>query len=210
MALDKNTLAGGILLVALYIVVAQPFATTMATFGISVLLFAVTKSEAIVLAFMLASLFVRHINRLFIPSAPVGIEGFQARDAESVHARIKAVENKPEAAVNMVPIPGSPHMIDNITGVLESPHILDNTPLMAMDGADGVPGASIPASSKARVLIHPMAEGFQNTPNMSVYGNPIANPVLQYGEDEEAVNTAMLDEGTDIVGGVPSSNMASV
>lgn len=208
MALDKNTLTGGILIVALYIVVAQPFATTLATVGISVLLFAVTKSEAIVLAFMLASLFIRHINRLFIPSAPVGIEGFQARDPESVHARIEAIANKPQATVNT--IPGSPHMIDNITGVLESPHILDNTPLMAMDGADGVPGASIPASSKARALIHPVAEGFQNAPNMSVDGNPIANPVLQYGEDEEAVNTAMLDEGTDIVGGVPSSNMASV
>lgn len=198
MALDKNTLAGGILLVGLYIVVAQPFATTLATVGISVLLFAVTKSEAIVLAFMLASLFVRHINRLFIPSEPVGIEAFQARDPVNVHTRIEAVANKP------------PPPVQNITGVLESPHILDNTPLMAMDGADGVPGASIPASSKARALIHPVAEGFQNAPNASVDANPIANPVLQYGEDDEAVDTAMLDQGTDIVGGVPSSNMAAV
>ena len=198
MALDKNTLAGGILLVGIYIVVAQPFATTLATVGISVLLFAVTKSEAIVLAFMLASLFVRHINRLFIPSEPVGIEAFQARDPVNVHTRIEAVANKP------------PPPVQNITGVLESPHILDNTPLMAMDGADGVPGASIPASSNARALIHPVAEGFQNAPNASVDANPIANPVLQYGEDDEAVDTAMLDQGTDIVGGVPSSNMAAV
>jgi hypothetical protein len=197
MLLDKKTLAGGILLVALYIFVTQPFATTMATAGISILLFALTKSEMIVLAFMIASLFIRHMNRLFIPNSPVGVEAFQSRDAVNVHARIQSVANQP------VPV-------QNITGVLESPDILDNTPLMAMDGSHGVPGASIPASSKARVLINPVAEGFQNTPNMSVDANPTANPVLQYGEDEEAVNTAMLDNGTDIVGGVPSSNMAAV
>jgi hypothetical protein len=55
-----------------------------------------------------------------------------------------------------------------------------------------------------------VAEGFQNAPNASVEANPVANPVLQYGEDEEAVDTALIDQGTDIVGGVPSSNMAAV
>lgn len=198
MALDKNTLTGGILLVAIYIVVAQPLATTLATAGISVLLFAVTKSEMIVLAFMIASLFIREINRLFLPREPVGIEAFQSRDAVNVHTRIEAIANKP------------PPPVQSITGVLESADILDNTPLMAMDGSDGVPGASIPASSKGRGQIHTMPEGFQGAPLTSVDTNPIANPVLQDGEDEEAVSTAMLDQGTDIVGGVPSSNMAAV
>lgn len=197
MALDKNTLAGGILLVGLYIIVAQPFATTLATAGISVLLFAVTKSEAIVLGFMIASLFVRQINQLFIPTSPVGIEAFQARDAASVHTRIQTVAQKPPP-------------IQAITGVLESPDILDNTPLMAMDGTHGVPGASIPASSRGRALINPLAEGFQNTPNASLDTNPVANPVLQYGEDNDAVDTAMIDEGTDMPIEVPSSDMAAM
>ena len=197
MFLDKNTLTGGILLVALYIVVAQPLATTLATVGISVLLFAVTRSEALVLGFMLASLFIRQINRLFIPNEPVGVEGFQARDAVSVNTRIEAVSQK------------QPH-VQNITGVLESPDILDNTPLMAMDGADGVPGASIPASSKGRALIYPVAEGFVAVPNGSVDTNPMANPYLQGGEDEEAVEAAMMDRGTDMKAPLSPSNMAAV
>lgn len=197
MFLDKNTLTGGILLVALYIIVAQPLATTLATAGISVLLFAVTKSEALVLGFMVASLFIRELNRLFIPRVePVGVEGFQATDAVSVNTRIEAVSQKPS--------------VQNITGVLESPDILDNTPLMAMDGADGVPGASIPASSKGRALIHPVAEGFVGVPNGSVDSNPMANPYLQGGEDEEAVEAAMMDRGTDLKVPLSASTLAAV
>jgi hypothetical protein len=198
MFLDKNTLSGGILLVALYIIVAQPLATTLATAGISVLLFAVTKSEALVLGFMVATIFIRDLNRLFIPRAePVGVEGFQARDPVNVNTRIEAVSQK------------QPH-VQNITGVLESPDILDNTPLMAMDGGDGVPGASIPASSKGRALIHPVAEGFVAPPNGSVDANPMANPYLQNGEDDEAVESAMMDRGTDLKVPLAASTLAAV
>jgi hypothetical protein len=199
MFLDKNTLTGGILLVSLYILVTKPLATTMATAGISVLLFAVTKSEGIVLSFMLASLFIRELNRLFIPRGPepVGVEGFQAKDAANISTRIETVSQK------QVPV-------QNITGVLESPDILDNTPLMAMDGADGVPGASIPASSKGRALIHPVAESFVPAPTASVEKNPLANPYLQNGEDDEAVKASMLDKGTDMPVSVGASNMAAM
>jgi hypothetical protein len=188
MNLDRNTLTGGILLVAIYVLVSQTFATTLATAGISVLLYAVTKSEGIVLGFMIASLFIRDLNRLFIPRAPepVGYEGFQARDPVNVHTRIESVKQ---------PAP----KVENITGVLESPNILDNSPLMAMDGTHGVPGASIPASSKGRVLINPIAESFVDAPNGSVETNPIENPVLQNGVDTEAVNTSLFNKGTDMV-----------
>jgi hypothetical protein len=188
--LDKNTLTGGILLVAIYVCVSQTFATTLATAGISVLLYAVTKSEAIVLGFMIASLFVRDLNRLFIPSSrdPVGVEAFQSRDALNVHTRIESVKNN---------APLEPK-VQVITGVLESPDILDNTPLMAMDGKDGVPGASIPASSKGRVLIHPIAESFVPSETESMNRNPVPNPVLNNGSDEEAVETSLIDKGTDI------------
>lgn len=188
--LDKNTLSAGILLVGIYVFVAQPFATTIATAGISVLLYAVTKSEAIVLGFMLASLFIRDINRLFIPTAadPVGYEGFQTRDAQSVHTRLEEINTRAPLAPK----------VETITGVLESPHILDNTPLMSMDVKDGVPGASIPASSKGYPSIKPVAESNIPVPNGSVDTVPMANPVLQNGPDNRSVNTALLDEGTDV------------
>jgi len=191
--LDRNTLTGGILLVAIYVFVSFPLSTTLATVGISILLYAVTKSEGIVLGFMIASLFIRDLNRLFIPRAPepVGVEGFQARDGQSVHTRIESVGNK---------APLQPK-VENITGVLESPDILDNSPLLAMDGKDGVPGASIPASAKGRPIILPVAEGFVPAPPGSVESNPMANPVLQNGEDKKAVNTSLLDKGTDMEDG---------
>jgi hypothetical protein len=188
--LDKNTLTGGILLVAIYIVVSQTLSTAIATAGISILLYAVTKSEAVILGFMLASLFIRDLNRLFIPRAPepVGVEGFQARDAQSVHSRIEEVKNK-------APVQ---HTVENVTGVLESPDILDNTPLMAMSGSDGVPGASIPASSKGRAMIHPVAEAFVPTPDGSIEKNPMENPFLQNGRDNSAVDASLLDTITNM------------
>jgi len=200
MSLDKNTLTGGILLVGVYSLVAQPLATTMATVGISVLLYMLLKSEAIVLGFMLASLFIRDLNNLFLPRypEPVGIEAFQVRDAPSVHARLESVkQNVPKVAT--------------ITGVLESPDILDNTPLQAMDslGKEGVPGASIPASAKARVMINPIAEAFMGAPNESVDRNPMENPHLHNGPDTEAINASLIDEGTAMTEPeVASSDMA--
>jgi hypothetical protein len=198
MNLDKNTLTAGILLVGIYVLVSQTLATTMATAGISILLYAVTKSEAIVLGFMIASLFIRDLNSLFIPKGPepVGYEGFQSRDAVNVHTRIESVKNPPPK-------------VEAITGVLESPNILDNTPLMAMDGKDGVPGASIPASSKGRALILPIAESFVDAPNGSVDSNPMENPILQNGLDTEAVNTSLFNKGTDMHDG-NSSEMTGV
>lgn len=205
MALDKNTLSGGIFLVVLYALVTKPLATTLATVGISVLLYAITRSELIVLGFVIASLFIRDLNRLFIPRAaePVGIEAFQVRDAPSVHTRLEGVKN------------GAPlrPKVATITGVLESPHILDNTPLQAMESlaAEGVPGASIPASAKARVLIYPPAEGFVDAPNMSQDKNPMENPYLQNGEDGEAVNASLIGKGTDMAEPIiPSSEEVGV
>ena len=186
----------------LYALVTKPLATTLAMIGISVLLYMLTRSEVIVLGFVVASLFIRDLNRLFIPKAPepVGVEAFQARDAPSVHTRIQEVK---------LPVPLSPK-VENITGVLESPEILDNSPLQAMGSlaAEGVPGASIPASAKARVLIYPPAEGFQDAPNMSIDRNPMQNPYLQNGEDEDALNASLIRKGTDMSEpNVPSSDM---
>ena len=200
--LDKNTLTGGILLVAIYIFVSQTLSTAIATAGISILLYALTKSEALILGFMLASLFIRDLNRLFIPGRPdpVGIEAFQARDGQSIHSRIEEVKNK---------APLQPK-VQNITGVLESPDILDNTLLMAMNGSHGVPGASIPASSKGRVMIHPVAEGFVPTPDGSIDKNPMENPFLQNGVDNSAVDASLLENITDMEDEEESSELGGL
>jgi len=206
MALDKNTLTGAILLVGLYIFVTQPLTTSFATAGISVLLFAVLRSEGVVLGFMLASLFIRDLNKLFIPRPfePVGVEAFQVRDAPSVHTRIESVKQNAPLAPK----------VQEITGVLESPNILDNSPLLAMDtlAKEGVPGASIPASSKARVRIPTPAEGFSNSPNESVDRPPMENPPLQNGPDTDAVDTSLVEYGATMDGAedVTPSDMAAM
>jgi len=204
MFLDKNMLSAAILFVGIYIIAVQPFATTLATAGIGIIIYTLTKSQEIVLGFMIASIFIRGLNRIVsLRSDPVGVEAFQDRSAESIHTRLKTVENKHPLAPK----------VEAITGVLESPHILDNTPLQAIDSLarEGVPGASIPASSNAHVRIHPPAEGFVDVPNGSVYNNPKANPVLQNGDDDEALNTSLVGKGTDMAEPlVVSSDMAGM
>ena len=182
MVLDKNMLSAGILLVGLYIFAVQRLTTALATVGLSVALYAITHSEGIVLGFMLATLFVKEFNSLFKAPEPVGIEGFQARNAQSVHTRLEDVKVvAPKVAA--------------ITGVLESPSILDNMPLQAMDTLtkEGVPCTSIPASAKARVLIYPKAEGFIPMRNDSE--NTLREaPYLHGGMDNEGLTDALAHD----------------
>ena len=117
-------------------------------------------------------------------------EGFQTRDPASIADRIRT--NRDGAPLR--PKIASP------TGVLESPDILDNVPLKPMQELtyDAQPGASIPASAKARVLIAPPPEGFVAAPKGSQDKPPKENIHLFNGEDHEGVETAMLVKGTDI------------
>jgi hypothetical protein len=183
MVLDKNTLTAGILFVGLYIFAVQTLPTALATVGLSVVLYAITKSEGIVLGFMLATLFIKQYNALFKAPEPVGIEAFQVRDAPSIHTRIE----KARVAAPKV---------ETITGVLESPSILDNMPLQAMDQMmkDGVPCTSIPASAKARVLIYPKKEGFVPVNSSSVENTMREAPYLQGGMDDEGVSNALAHD----------------
>jgi len=130
------------------------------------------------------------------PFAPVGIEGFQAKDAVSVQTRLEDVRQ----AAPLAP------KIDAVTGVLESPSILDNVPLNPAQPltSDAAPGKSIPASAKARVLIYPVPEGF--VANQGVQDKPVMeNPYLQNGPDAEGVETAMIGDGTEM----PPSQVAA-
>lgn len=192
MFLDKNILMAGILLVGLYIFAVQTLPTALATTGLSIALYAITKSEGIVLGFMLATLFVKQYNNLFRAPEPVGIESFQVRDAPSIHARLEQVRTTEPLAPK----------VQTITGVLESSSILDSMPLHAMDQMmkEGVPCASIPASAKARVLIYPKAESYVPAAPGSIETPIRATPYLQYGMDREGMTDALahdISETTD-------------
>ena len=190
MSLDKNTLTAGIVLVGVYIFAVQSLYTALATVGLSIILFVVTHSEGIVLAFMLATLFVKQFNMLFRGPEPVGIEAFQTKTAPSIQARLEGVRTT---------VPLAPK-VQNITGVLESPNILDNMPLQAMDTLtkEGVPCTSIPASAKARVLIYPKTEGFVPARNGGEENSMRAAPYLQDGMDSEAEVGALAHDLSDL------------
>jgi hypothetical protein len=190
MFLDKNTLAAGIVFVGVYIFMVQTLYTALATMGLSVILFVITKSEWIVLAFMLATLFIKQFNMLFRAPEPMGIEAFQTKTAPSIQARLEGVRTT---------LPLAPK-VQGITGVLESPNILDNMPLQAMDTLtkEGVPCTSIPASAKARVLIYPKAEGFVPARNMGEENMMRAAPYLQGGMDSEAEVGALAHDLADL------------
>ena len=63
---------------------------------------------------------------------------------------------------------------------------------------EGVPGASIPASAKARVLIYPPAEESIPAPSESIALMPKDNPYLQTGQDRLAQEVAMAQKGTEL------------
>jgi len=187
MAIPKQSLTAAVLLLGLYALYVQPFATALATIGLSCIVYAVSGSPVFVLVLLLGSLFIKDINRLIAPKRePVGIEAFQVKDPVSIQARIESVKQKAPP-------------VEKVTGVLESTNILDSEPLLPMDtlAKEGVPGASIPASAKARVLIYPPSEISVGRPNGSVNANPVANPFLQNGEDSTGVETSLFERGTD-------------
>ena len=189
--LEKNLLPIVTVLVAAYTLYVQPLGTALTTIGIGAIVFALTKSKPILLGVLVAGLLIKPLNRLIAPKPePMGVEGFQARDPVSIQARIESVK---------MPAPLAPK-VQGVTGVLESASILDNTPLQAMDelANEGVPGASIPASAKARVLIYPPSEEVVPVPKESLNMLPKDNPYLQTGQDRLAEEVAHAQKGTDL------------
>lgn len=189
-SVEKNVVTALIGATALYSVYSQPFMTVLLTFGLAALAFSYSKSRELVLIILLGGLALRGFNRLLGPPEPVGIEAFQVKDPVSIHQRIAEVKQ---------PQPLAPK-VDTVTGVLESPSILDNVPLAPMQEltSDAQPGASIPASAKARVLIYPPPENFVDAPGPSKEKQPKLNPYLQNGPDSEGEEVAMMDKGTDL------------
>jgi hypothetical protein len=182
----------------LYILYVQPFKVAFFSLLLAAVVLALTNSFEYTAALLAFSAALGGFNQFMDPTpfAPVGIEGFQAKDAVSVQTRLEDVRQ----AAPLAP------KIDAVTGVLESPSILDNVPLNPAQPltSDAAPGKSIPASAKARVLIYPVPEGF--VANQGVQDKPVMeNPYLQNGPDAEGVETAMIGDGTEM----PPSQVAA-
>jgi len=191
-----------IALVVAYSFYSQSLGVTLTAVGLGTIVFAVSKSVVASLAILALVVFMRDANRLLFPKQePMGMmeggatvgapmEGFQARDPVSIHERIHDVKGTAPLAPK----------VEAVTGVLESASILDNQPLQGMDELtnEGVPGASIPASAKARVLIYPPSEDSIPAAKETMYLEPKDNPYLQTGQDRLAEEVAHAQRGTDL------------
>jgi hypothetical protein len=188
----------------LYTLYVTTLGVAMMTIGFAAILFALTKSKLVFLAVLLLAPFVAPLMRRTVE--PVGMEGFQARDPINVQTRLEAVKTsaplhpKQELPADYNILNSSAKHVDVVTGVLESPDILDNTPLMEIEqiGKDGLPGVTIPASAKARVLIYPPAEDSVPAPRESIKHDPMSNPYLQTGQDRLAEEVSLAQKGTEL------------
>lgn len=197
-----------VFLLAAFTGFTQPFGVFLTLLGAAAIIFAMTNSYMYVAAVFAVGLLVKMCQAprfVGIPATgyPAGspLEPFQVKDAVSVQARLEDVRTK---------APLQPK-VAAITGVLESPGILDNAPIQPMHelASEALPGASIPASAKARVLIYPPAEGFVPAPNGSQERGPKENPYLQNGPDHEGGATALLEKGTDMAVDQPAADLAA-
>jgi hypothetical protein len=189
-----------IALVVAYSFYSQSLGVSLTAVGLGTIVYAMSKSMVASLAVLSLVVFMRDANRLFSKQEPMGVmegatvgapmEGFQARDPVSIQGRIHDVKG---------PGPLAPK-VQAITGVLESASILDNQPLQGMQelSNEGVPGASIPASAKARVLIYPPSEDSVPALKEATFLEPKDNPYLQTGQDRLAEEVAHAQRGTDL------------
>ena len=190
----NDLIPGAIIGIIVWSLSYQNLSTTLTAVGLAAIVYAVSKSFVAAVAALLViilAVLMKDINQLIMPKPePMGVEAFQARDPVTVQQRLEEVKTTAPLAPK----------IQNITGVLESASILDNTPLQGMQelANEGVPGASIPASAKARVLIYPPSEATVPVPSESVASVPMDNPYLQTGQDRLAEEVAMALKGTDL------------
>jgi len=208
MTTQKNIIHATLTLVAIYVLWGMPMNAFVLVAVLASLVYMTTKVVAFGLATAIVLGAFLRMGKGGVTMEKMAIrrayeEGFQQRTAEDVQARIR---------VNQQSGPLQPK-VDRITGVLESPDILDNVQLNPAQELtyDAQPGASIPASAKARVIINPPAEGFVPAPKGSQDKGPKENPYLQDGEDYESVEAALISKGTDLPDPeVPANEMASV
>jgi hypothetical protein len=206
MKIDKKIAPAVIAVLLAATAYVQSFGATLITLGLAAVFYGLTNSTDAVIFILAVPFALKGFNAVMSAPKPLRVtgveEGFQAKDPQSIQARIEQVR----APAPLQPKVASP------TGVLESANILDNTPLQPLSSlaSEALPGASIPASAKARVLIYPPEE--QTVPATGIREYlPFANPVLQNGPDNEAVETTMARNGAEMPpAGSPAMNTAGV
>jgi hypothetical protein len=207
----QSVLPLAIVLLAAYNLYVNKLGPALMVIGFGAVVFALSKSMILFAVILLVGAFQKQLTGLFrgryvsYEQFKEIQEDFQVRDPVSIHTRIESVKTgEPLANKNELPpdyniLNSSAKKLNTVTGVLESASILDNSPLMGMEelGKEGVPGASIPSSAKARVLIYPPAE--ETVPAIQREAmNPKDNPYLQTGQDRLAEEVAQAQRGTDL------------
>lgn len=198
--------------VVLFSLVTFPTNYMTATVVLSVIAYLMSRSLVTVLGIFIGANFLR----LFItPKADTTLvkpakadvevsryteqqrEGFQAKDPITIHQRITTEKG-------MGPLKPK---VDTVTGVLESPEILDALQIAEVRPLEeGGAMKTRPASLKAPEII-PTPPELTPPSEKSVVSQPVSNPVLQNGQDNEGVFTALIAKGTSLFRGNPSSNV---
>jgi hypothetical protein len=177
MKLDKKLTQALVVGLGLYLLVESSLEVALITIGVAAIVAGMTQHlEAAVLVLAMPAL-VKLVN--------VVNEPFQMKvEPETVVKRLQEVK------VTL------PRQSDGPTGVLESAHILDSEPLFSAKdlASEALPGASVPASAKARVAIFAPEEKTVAATGVRV-ADPMANPVLQNGPDMDGIGSALMANG---------------
>ena len=196
--------AGILVLAVLFALYTFPTNYMTATAVVAVVVFVLNKSVMAVLGVFIGAA----VLRLFInvspkrPAPKVGSlanESFAPapKDPISIHQRITSEKTGAPLAP-----------LSTVTGVLESPHILNSLQVSeVVPGEMGATMKTLPASVKLPEII---ATPPELSPQSSESQVPFkANPMLQNGEDDESILTALISKGTSLFAGQPSSELAS-
>lgn len=193
---------------AVYIYMYFTTNAMLVTVVIAAVASAYTKSPRVAVGVCIAAV-VFQLGSAFLEPKPVVVvatnlppatESFQPKDPVSIHQRIVA---------NKRTEPLGPKL-ENVTGVLESPEILDSLHLTDLSPSEmGGSHKTVPVGVMRADPIRTPAEATLppiDTPDRA----PMPNPYLQNGEDSKGVLTALINKGTAMFSGQPSSDVPAV
>lgn len=179
MKLDKKLAQALVVGLALADLVFTEFEVALMTFGVAAILYGFTQSLEVAIVALLVPLAAKGVNLAMEQKK----ETFQVKDGPSIAKRVEAIRI------------AAPKKTEPV-GVLESPEIMSSQPLMSVEAMsnEALPAESIPAAGGARVKINTPEEETVAATGITE-STPMANPVLQNGEDSEAVEAALLKTG---------------
>jgi len=207
-SMELVVLAGFAVYIYMYFSTNAMLATVVIAAGASVYMKSPRVAIGVCIAaviFQVASSFLEQKPLVVVDSETLSesvatVEAFQPRDPVSIHQRI---------AMNKRTEPLAPKL-DNVTGVLESPEILDSLHLTDLSPSEmGGSHKTVPVGVMATEPIRTPAEATLppiDTPDKA----PMPNPYLQNGPDSNGILTALINKGTALFSGKPSSEVPAV